>query len=182
MTRHVVSVSGPPGAGKSTLAGELASRLDATFVQYDDFEIITSWPPEQVSDWLDRGSPFEEAIAPGLYDRLLELDGLVVLETPFGRACPQIGPMIDAAVWLDCPLDLALARKLSSLVDMGGADPHLGGFLSGWLTAYQGFTRRALLVQIERVRPTADLHVSAIDPPENVVSSVLSFINRHLAP
>ena len=182
MTRQVVSVSGPPGAGKSTLARRLAASLGADFVQYDDFEIITSWPPERVENWLDRGSPFDEAIAPGLYEHLLGLDGLVVFETPFGRACPQIGPMIDASVWLDCPLDLALARKLSTLVQSGGGDPHLAAILSGWLGAYEGFTRRALLVQGEKVRPLADLHLSATEAPENIVSSVLSFINRHLAP
>ena len=182
MTRRVISISGPPGVGKSTLVNAIVEKTDATAVYYDDYEVITRWSPADVTAWLDAGAPFEEAIAPGLYERIQELDGLVVLETPFGPACPQIGPLIDGSVWLDCPLDVALARKLSALAVQGAGSHDFQGFLRGWLTAYQGFTRRALLVQLERVRPITDLQVDASGALGNYVSRVFSFINHHLTP
>lgn len=182
MTRRVVAISGPPGAGKSTLLAALAEKMAATAVQYDDYEVITRWPPARVVAWLDAGAPFDQVIAPGLYARLLALDGLILLETPFGRACPQTGPLIDAAIWLECPADLALSRKLATLAQVNQGRADFAAMLSGWLEAYQGFTHRALNLQRDRVRPTADLILSSTDASEKMVSSVFSFLNQHLAP
>ena len=174
MSRQIIAISGPPGAGKSTVLQPLATALNATAVQYDDFEVITSWPPEKVVAWLDSGAPFEDVIAPGLYDRLVSISGPIVLETPFGRCCPQTGPLVTTAVWLECPADLALSRKLSALTAAGAGDSGFATMLEGWLAAYRGFTRRALQLQRDRVRPTADFEVRADDAAENVVSSILS--------
>lgn len=182
MTRRVISVSGPPGAGKSTLLAALSRRLGAREVLYDDFEVVTSWPPDRVEAWLDNGAPIEGSLAPGLYEHLISLDGIVLLETPFGRACPQTGPLIDVAIWLECPLDVALARKLSSLAHLGREHVDFPGFLSGWLWAYQRFTRRALLMQCDRVKKGVDTAIPADASPEKIVSNAFSFLNQNLAP
>jgi hypothetical protein len=173
MTRRVIALSGPPGAGKSTLAHGLAAHLGGVAVQYDTFEVITRWPPQQVIAWLDAGAPMEAAIAPGLREAILALDGVIVLETPIGRLCPATGELIDTAIWLECPDDLALARKLSALARNGSGDAGFADMIAGWLQAYEMFTRRALLMQRERVKPTADSEVSAAFTADVVLSRTL---------
>lgn len=170
MTRRIISVSGPPGAGKSTLVRGLAAAMGGVVVEYDDFEQITRWPPDKVIAWLDAGAPLEAAIAPGLYDALMAQSGLVLLATPFGRACPETGGLIAASVWLECPDDVALARKLSALAACNQENRGFAALMLGWLQAYEAFTRRALAVQRARVKPTADFELDVLDAPERVLS------------
>ena len=80
--------------------------MGGVVVAYDDYEVVTGWTPRRVISWLDNGATFEGAIAPGLFESLVSQDGLVFLEAPFGRACPD---------------DVALARKIAALakIDLG---------------------------------------------------------------
>lgn len=178
MTRRIIAVSGPPGAGKSTLTQTLAMRLGGAVVRYDDHEVITSWPAAKVINWLDAGAPLEAAVAPGLRGALLARTGLVLFETPFGRACPDTGGMIDTAIWLDCPDDVALARKILALSSMNRGNPGFAGWLTDWLMAYGQFTRRALAVQRTKVKPTADHVIDADVNAVSVVSRSLSVLGK----
>ncbi|MEM1316300.1 MAG: hypothetical protein AAGI51_17215, partial [Pseudomonadota bacterium] len=157
----VVAVCGPPGAGKSTLAAELAGGLAGAMVlDWDDYETFTHAPPDVVAAWLDHGADPAEIETPGLVDALRAgaARGPVVFETPFGRAHPQTGGLIDVMVWIALPADLALARKLSALMAIEDGPP--ADWLRGWLQAYATMVRPALDIQGARVRPRADLEVN----------------------
>lgn len=180
MSARIISVSGPPGAGKSTLLRGLAAEIGGTVIAYDDYEVVTRWPPHQVVSWLDAGAPFDAVVAPGLADALATRAGLVFLETPFGRACPATGPMIAASVWLECPDDVALARKLSALARHSQGNKAFADFIVNWLHAYETFTRRALAVQRARVKPKADIEIDVLAAPQVCLSRILLALKDYL--
>ena len=67
----VIAVSGPPGAGKSTLCRALAARIGTKApIEYDSYETMTRQPPGVVEAWLARGAPYGEIETPGLADAL----------------------------------------------------------------------------------------------------------------
>lgn len=176
----VISISGPPGSGKSSLALALAQAFDCPVVGYDDFEVMTSWPMEAVAAWLDDGAPMSAVRAPGLREAILRHEECVIFETPFGRTCPIAGDLVSLSIWLDCPDDVALARKLGALAEAAGDDPGFAPWLAGWLTAYTKLTRRALQIQRERVRDCADFCLNAGEDAKTVANLAIMSVKNAL--
>ena len=172
MSGPVIALCGPPGAGKSMLAAALAASLPgAARLDWDDHETFTHQPPEAVEAWLARGADPAEIAVPGLAGaiRAAAARGPVLLETPFGRAHPQTGALIDRMIWIETPADLALARKVSALAAQPGMP---AAWLRGWLEAYPRIVRPALAIQARRVRPLADLEVNGDSPTAVQVRAV----------
>jgi uridine kinase len=178
--RYVVAVAGPTGSGKSALVQSLVAQLqDACALHMDDYERMTREPMADVRRWADRGADFDQLSVPLLGEHLRELKcgepvvtpsgarlvprKYIVFETQFGRAHTATAGLIDLLIWIDVPLEIALARKLKAVAEEALREerPHAArerlAWLQGYLDSYLALVRRLLLVQAERVRPQADL-------------------------
>lgn len=183
-TRRIVGIASGVGGGKSTLARALAQEIgERDIVQFDHFERLTEQPVEVTRDWLAAGADPLRLAIPGLSAALAELAAgrpaadpraaaplqaqrYVVFETPFGRWHPESGRHIDFLVWIDTPLDIALARKLRQIVAGSGGDgAGLAAWLPDYLSNYLEVVERLLRLQRERVRPGADLVVDGRQDP-----------------
>ena len=176
MAGTILAVCGAPGAGKSLLAQGLAKRLGAELIAYDAFETFTRQGPEAALDWIARDAPYGEIHTPGLAEalRLAAAAGPVIFDTPLGRAHPETGALIDRAVWIDCPADLALARKVAQLAQ--GVPPSRAGdflgWLEGYLAQYERIVRPACELQLTRVRPLCDVIVDATEPVDRILEEL----------
>lgn len=201
---HLLAVASPPGGGKSALLAELVTRIpQASAIHYDDYQQVTERPMDEVVAWLDDGASLDFIEVPLLVEHLQSLKRgeavrnpdsgdwiqpapVLLLETPMGRAHAPTGRLIDSLVWLDLPLDLALARKLGSFID----DFHLApddelrdclGWLGGYLGDYCRGTHRALALQQRLVRETAvDLYLDATLPLSQLSAQVIAFLQPRL--
>jgi uridine kinase len=202
VSARIIAISAPPGGGKSTVAAALADRLGAALVEYDAYDKLTNLPPAEIAAWLKGGGDYAvvelvadltalrdgRAILDRRTGKQLTARALVILETPFGNAHPIMAPLIDSAIFLDTPPDLALARKLRQFTDANLADPGPGGhkrflsWLEGYLRNYEEITRRAIAIQRERVLPLADLVIPAADAGlDDIVEQAVSFLVRRAA-
>lgn len=172
---RVVALCGPPGSGKSTLAAALAKHLgaDACRVDHDDYDHGTRQSIAELQDWSTAGAAYEALPAPDLVRALSALRQgrgaenpnagcaiapapVILFESHFGRAHRDTAPLIDFVIWLDTPLDIALARKLTDFLRSPGGPPPVG-WLGDYLDNYQAVVGMLLRQQRERVRPGADL-------------------------
>jgi cytidylate kinase len=163
MRGPVIAISGRPGSGKSSLAVALCREIGAGLIAYDDYEIMTRKGQVAMQDWLARGAPYAEIETPGLVQALQAAAGRgpVVFDTPLGRALPVTAGLIDHAIWIDCPAEIALTRKLAQLAE-AVPETQAAAFvtwLRGYLQAQSAIVLPACEIQLQRVAPLADLRL-----------------------
>lgn len=181
----VIGIAGPPGAGKTRLAQELAHLLeDASVLSMDHYQRMTDLPPAEIARWAAQGADFDALPVPGLAEHLTALRRgetvvdpatgaavpacrFIVFETHFGRAHRATGPLIDLLVWLDTPVDVALARNLRAfarpwLRPGAGTAAQAEGlrWIDGYLDNYLSLVAPLLRLQAERVPQGADLRAA----------------------
>jgi uridine kinase len=195
----LVAVSGISGAGKSTLIDMAVDRLDsATRLHFDDY-IVLGNDIGEIMAWLRAGGDPNRLATPRLVADLRRLlagssvvptlcakpvhpAAVVILEEPFGRARREIAPLIDLAVHLQVPLDVALGRQLLRTIrshsgkgsDGGGVD--LIADIEGQLQAFLAVGRDAYLAAEGFAREAADLVLDGLRPADELVERLLSEI------
>lgn len=170
----VIGVAGCPGSGKSTFCKLLAKHLSAERIDYDDYQRMTSQRPEQVLDWLARGAPFDEIVAPGFADAIRSSRKPVVVEAPMGRAWMPTSELYSEMIWLQCPHDLALSRKLKDILQQATLEECSKDWIIAFLDQYESFVRPLLSVQEARVRPLCDHYLDASHTPRELLSHFLA--------
>lgn len=172
---RLIAVSAPVGGGKTSLVRALARQLpDADVIHFDSYEELSERPLEEMRRWLRRGGDIDELEVEALPEAIVGLrrgDSVlepgtgrrirpapyIVFETPFGRLHRATGEAIDFAIWIDTPLDVALARNLLELGRRHGDDADFVSWLRGYLESYLDGVRDMLEMQRQRVAPDADL-------------------------
>lgn len=176
---RVVGIVSCVGGGKSTLARALAERLgEASVIQFDHYEKITQQPVEEIRRWMRDGADPDALVIPGLAEDLQSLKSkhkFVVFETPFGRRHAATGRHIDYQVWIDTPLDIALARKIRQFAAGAGAADEARDFaawLQVYLENYLDFVGELLRIQGATVRGESDLIVDGRRAPAELAQEI----------
>ncbi len=177
----VIAIAAPVGGGKTSLARAIASALgDASILSYDSYERSTAQPPEGIMRWIHNGARFDELPAPGLVEDLLHMrrgettidpryrvpahpGKRIIFEMPLGREYPATAGLIDLLIWIDTPLDTALARKIREFIaDTRSTSGEIDAraflsWLDGYLDNYLRMVGTMLKIQRERVPVHADV-------------------------
>jgi energy-coupling factor transporter ATP-binding protein EcfA2 len=100
---HRISIVGPPGSGKTTLASDLAGLLGITHIELDAIK----WGP----NWAEASS---EALLAGAIEAM-RVDGWVV-DGNYGDIRGEVWAQADTVIWLNYPVPLIQVRLFKRTV------------------------------------------------------------------
>lgn len=110
----IVSIAGVSGGGKTTVSKRLSEKLVNTkVIHFDTYDVEG---PDDIFDWVSRGASYDEwnldAIIKDLYVHTSNEWNYIILDYPFAYEHMKMGKWIDLAIFIDTPLDIALARRM----------------------------------------------------------------------
>lgn len=192
----IVGISAVTGGGKTAVTLRLVDVLeDAVALHFDDYD-DTNVHPDNLQRWFAAGADYDAYRTP-VFTGHLELlkagksitypiEGAqlgpatyVVADAPLGRAHSDSGRFINLMVFIDTPLDVALARRLLRDIDLprgwsGGEAirDELSTYLVEARPLYEEFQ--------ERMRTTSDVIVDGTLSIDAIVEKIRLEILRFL--
>lgn len=180
MSCYVIGISSSSGGGKTTLVQHLAQRVTHAvalyFDKYDEVATGANLHPSNLQQWLLDGADYNAWQMPGLIHDLTQLkqgqsiqspmDGKVIapqpvifVDMPFGYANAQLQPYLDYVVYIDTPLDVALARRIQrDYAQQMQPNANIARQqIQGMVAAYLTWARQAYIEQDRQVKPYCDL-------------------------
>jgi len=187
----IISVAAGSGGGKTTIVTVLKERLaNSAVIYWDDYGDEVD-PARDINEWAANGFDCNEwNTKPVAFDieRLLdEPYDYIILDYPFGYLNECVGKYIDMTVFVDTPLDVALARRIirdytSRLQesDFGLADVEELSFagLDKELRWYLTRSRPTYAKMSEMHKPVSDFVVDGMKTPEEIVEIIIEFIEK----
>lgn len=183
----VISVSGLSGSGKTTAANALEARLDnCAKLSFDDYgesvyldrDLSSRAEESNYDEW------HTEPISSDVERLISEPLDYIIMDYPFGYGNRLVGRYIDLAVYIDVPLDVALARRIirdytsrEESADVADVeDVSLAG-LDKELRLYLACSRSTYARMPETRIPLSDLVVDGTKTPEEIADEIISYMN-----
>jgi uridine kinase len=177
--RSFITISGCSGAGKTALTDALAQTLDNMLViKFDEIDALQDWEGKY-ADWLARGADYEEFKLDRMKTHVAALINAaptryVIFDYPYGRRHSAFCDLIDLAVFVDTPLDVAMARRL--LRDLPDDPAAMHNWIKAELQGYLVRARTVYLHYVGQMKNGCDLVVDGTRPLDALVAEVLAAV------
>lgn len=165
----VIAIAAVSGGGKTTIATHLNERLhNSKTLFFDEYDFEG---PDDIIDWVDKGANYDDwNLAPLIRDLealLTEPLDYVVMDFPFAYKHFKTSKLIDFVVFIDTPLDIAMARRV--IRDFKGNSVE-NIFLD--MNNYISKGRRGYLEMLNTIKPNSDIIVDGTLPISEIVSII----------
>jgi uridine kinase len=166
----VIAISGVSGGGKTTITTLLKEKLNSSKALYfDDYSFDG---PEDIREWVESGSDYN---AWDLSPLIMDIETLMtqsmeymVLDYPFAYKHAVMSRFIDFTVFIDTPLDIAMARRILRDFRDGSVERVL------WeMENYLSRGRRAYLEMLQTIKPDSEFIIDGSLSSSDIVDEIL---------
>lgn len=181
MQTKVITISSITAGGKSTLIRTLLELLPETkIISFDDYS-IDALPSAPSFDFFLK----EPLAAINQYDLTLLMNDfisfygkvpLILIDFPFGRTHQTLDSLIDQAIYLQTPFDIALARYIKREYHQH-SEPQA---IFDWCQTYIEFVQPLVALHEKVVLPSCDLILDGTHLPEKNAVKVIAFLEKSL--
>ena len=173
----VIAIAAVSGGGKSTITNHLNKKLHTSkALFFDDYEFDG---PDDICDWVERGADYNEwELTPLINDLcsllsnpVLSLD-FILLDYPFAYKHSKMREYIDFTIFIDTPLDIAMARRI--VRDFKGISSEN---IRKDLDTYLSCGRVAYLEALNSIKPNSDFIIDGSLSVDVIVNQIYKRIN-----
>ncbi|MBR6747984.1 MAG: hypothetical protein IKM07_03515 [Clostridia bacterium] len=170
-----IAIAAVTAGGKTTLVNELKKQLgSAKTLHFDDYTF--EGEVEDYYAWVMQGSDYHLwDLSPLIADiRRIKADSAydyLILDYPFAYCHKEMAGLIDYAVFVDTPLDVALARRiLRDMKDASGEQIRLE------LEMYIKYARVAYVQMLKDILPSSDYVIDGTKEAEQMAAELKEII------
>ena len=173
----IIAVSAVTAGGKTTAVNAVKEKLPrCTSLHFDDYSF--EGEVDDFHRWVLDGTDYnvwnlsplkadiENIISSGEYDYLL-------LDYPFAYRNDLIRDYIDCAVFIDTPLDIAMARRILRDMNNASADE-----IREEMNIYLNYARIAYVQMLKDIKPSSDYVVDGTQNLKTITEELLDIIVR----
>ncbi|MCA1011595.1 hypothetical protein [Halobacillus halophilus] len=175
----VISIASVSGGGKTTLTNALSNRLrNAEALFFDNYDF--KGEPEDLVGWVEEGPDYNQWKLDPLLSDMKSLQQqedppeYILLDYPFSYLNDQLRSVIDVSLYIDTPLDIAMARRL--IRDYSHAESME---IHNDLNHYLKYGRRAYVEMETTIKQNADRMVDGSLPVSQMVETVLRELKKN---
>jgi len=187
----VISIASVSGGGKTTVALNLKERLaNSVILHFDDYGDDV-YLRRDINDWSADGNDYNEwhveSVVTDIKQLMAKSYDYIILDYPFGYGNDAVGKYINFAVFIDTPLDIALARRIirdytsrSKESAFGLSDVESLSFagLDKELRSYLLRSRSTYARMPELHRKTSDIVIDGMQETKTIVDKILANIKH----
>lgn len=171
----VIAIAAVTAGGKTTIVNELKKKLPkAKSLHFDDYDFEGA--VEDYYKWTIDGADYSVWNLEPLKKDIVDIinDGncdYLLLDYPFAYCHNDIREYIDCAIFIDTPLDIAMARRV--LRDMKDATANE---IRQEMEMYIQYARVAYVQMLKAILPSSDYVIDGMKELEEQVEEILEYI------
>lgn len=147
----IITVAAVSGGGKTTVTERLSQKLTNSKALYFDSYNFDNGPAD-ICKWIDDGANYDEWVFTPLIHDIQHLIREGNVDYPFAYLNSEMREFIDVTIFIDTPLDIAMARRILRDFKEDTIDE-----IHNDLKHYMTFVRKAYLEAIHTVKPNSDI-------------------------
>ncbi len=172
----IIAIGAVTAGGKTTIVNAIKDRLPkATSLHFDDYSF--DGEVEDYCKWVSDGADYhvwdlsplktdiEKIISSGEYDYLL-------LDYPFAYQNEMIKDYLDCCIFIDTPLDIAMARRVLRDMQDASADE-----IRNEMELYLKYARIAYVQMLKDILPTSDYVIDGANALASIIGEVMDIIS-----
>ncbi|MRS24408.1 hypothetical protein [Bacillus sp. RIT694] len=173
----VISVAAVSGGGKTTVTESLTHKLmNSKALYFDSYDFDNC--PADICKWIDDGANYDEwVLTPLIKDiqHLLQNSYLdyIIVDYPFAYLNSEMRQFIDVTIFIDTPLDIAMARRI-----LRDFKEDTMSEIQNNLKHYITYARKAYLEALHTVKPNSDIVLDGSLSVDEIVNQILESLNR----
>lgn len=167
----IITIAAVSGGGKTTVTERLTHKLMNSKALYFDRYNFDNCPTD-ICKWIDDGANYDEWVLTPLIKDIQHLIrdsnvDYIIVDYPFAYLNSEMRQFIDVTIFIDTPLDIAMARRiLRDFKEDTISEIHND------LEHYINYARKAYLEALHTVKPNSDIVLGGALSVDQIINQI----------